>query len=736
MLKLLFLCALPSSCSSATIGSFGRTTACTRSTSSSSGGSISSSSGFPVFCSAISTNAGAVGARTNGYGTTRYANVYSPKSSTRGTRFTRVRRPSSWVTTTSSASPVMPPASAENYINDHIRDLQTSEKISQTRELSALERAQRSIKFWSNVLPVFAAYKAREVQLNALGKRARSGNSQEGDGDEEYDDIHEWGSERVFETIEELQGFYVKSGQVISTRVDLFPKQYTLKLMNLQDNLPPMSSEEALAVVREDLLDGRPLSELFLEFDPEPLGAASIAQVHRAVLLDGREVAVKIQRAGIQKKLRGDLANLKVFAKALNNVLPVDYFKVFSELEKVVENELDFLQEAQAARKVGAAVAHTVDGIPTTPALKVPSPIPGLASRRVMVMEFIRGTPLSRLNNTSVSQFSATSQDGKAGVAGGIKAKLREGMMKMVGKKLLSQLTEAYGRMIFGAGFIHGDPHPGNLMLQGLETGNPSLVLLDCGQFKQLSNKDRIKIAQLVMLTGQLSKKLVTSTDKQDIALRDEIYQDILTAAKDMGLELVPGSTKETAAALSLLLFGDPSVPLPGGYSPNELGSGSPLRAIANFPQHLVLLGRATVMIKGVAKKLNIPWALAEEWKSAAEHAVRCSSAITTQNSANLRGSGVAQIPCWTLDPERCIVPAPSLTSAFEPSSRPQKVKFRNVAASFSSSLRLLLTWVVASMASPLRLLLSRVQPSRGTKHRTGSEDLTTQTPSAATQLP
>ena len=87
---------------------------------------------------------------------------------------------------------------------------------------------------------------------------------------------------------------------------------------------------------------------------------------------------MKVQRPGIQKKLLGDLANLKVFAKVLNKLLPVDYFKVFSELEKVVRYELDFLQEAQAAKKVSAAVAHTVQGSPTNPSIAIPLPIPGL----------------------------------------------------------------------------------------------------------------------------------------------------------------------------------------------------------------------------------------------------------------------------------------------------------------------------------------------------------------------
>jgi len=96
-------------------------------------------------------------------------------------------------------------------------------------------------------------------------------------------------------------------------------------------------------VVRQELLDGAALSELFASFDRDPLGAASIAQVHRATLLDGRVVAVKLQRPNVEPKLLGDVANLKRISKALAKSLPVDYYTVFCELGDALTNELNFL---------------------------------------------------------------------------------------------------------------------------------------------------------------------------------------------------------------------------------------------------------------------------------------------------------------------------------------------------------------------------------------------------------
>lgn len=108
----------------------------------------------------------------------------------------------------------------------------------------------------------------------------------------------------------------------------MFPKQYTDRLQKLQDSVDPIPASVVKAVVRQDLLEGEPLEVMFREFDDAPLGSASIAQVHRAVLADGRQVAVKVQRPSEEPKLRGDIGNLKAFSKRFRESLPVDYYKV------------------------------------------------------------------------------------------------------------------------------------------------------------------------------------------------------------------------------------------------------------------------------------------------------------------------------------------------------------------------------------------------------------------------
>jgi predicted unusual protein kinase regulating ubiquinone biosynthesis (AarF/ABC1/UbiB family) len=306
--------------------------------------------------------------------------------------------------------------------------------------LSGMQRAARALEFYKNVIPVLVAYKSKEWELDLL-EGPRPTPLSESEKAQIWKDLDEWGSTRIAETIQHLKGFYVKTGQVISTRVDLFPEAYTSKLQQLQDNIEPMPFPLVKSVVEQELLNGAPLSELFASFDETPLGAASIAQVHKARLLDGTVVAVKLQRPNVEPKLRGDIANLKRISKVLRQYLPVDYYAVFCELGDALENELDFLVEAQAMRKIFLAIQNGAGEPPVT----IPLPVGELVTQRVLVMDFCPGVPLNRLSETMKARGI---------VPGSFEAKL-------AGRQILKSLAKAFGRMIFGAGIMHGDPHPG-----------------------------------------------------------------------------------------------------------------------------------------------------------------------------------------------------------------------------------------------------------------------------------
>ncbi|CAJ1963506.1 unnamed protein product [Cylindrotheca closterium] len=468
--------------------------------------------------------------------------------------------------------------------------------------LSPIQRTARALKFYKQVLPVLGAYKVKEFELELRRKQLKQEISEEEEASI-WKEIDEWGSARVADTIQDMKGFYVKTGQVISTRVDLFPEAYTSKLQDLQDGLDPMPFALVKKVVEQELLDGAPLSELFATFEEEPLGAASIAQVHKATLLDGRVVAVKLQRPNVEPKLLGDVANLKRISKALADNLPVDYYTVFCELGDALNNELNFLAEAQAMRKIDLAISHDEQGQPTQRAVSIPLPIGELVSKRVLVMDFVEGVPLNKLKQRMKEK--------------GIEEGTPEA--KLAGRRILDSLSLAFGRMIFGAGFLHGDPHPGNIFIG--EGGKVSLI--DCGQFKALPRPQRVRLAEVVLAVADYQDAAALVAAEQNassdsVAKMTACKDRLATLVQDFGVTVAEENQYDTDlwCSIGLFLFGNADQRLPGNgkYSANELDDNSPIKLVTSFPQELVLLGRATVLLKGIAKKLEVPFSLADKW--------------------------------------------------------------------------------------------------------------------------
>ena len=239
----------------------------------------------------------------------------------------------------------------------------------------------------------------------------------------------------VVEVVTELKGFYVKTAQIIASRQDLFPMQYTEIFSGFTDFLDPMDASLAKAVVTKELLhEDEKFSDVFSEFDDVPLGAASVAQVHRAVLTEkygGREVAIKIQRPSIESKLLGDVKQLKIVSKAFRDVLPLDYYTVMAELENQLADEFDFVAEAVAMDRIYQSLTRSMDGSEITESpVVLPRPVPGLISKRVLVMDYLKGVPLSRAREEMARR--------------GIDPESPEA--KLFGRKLLTALTYSFGR--------------------------------------------------------------------------------------------------------------------------------------------------------------------------------------------------------------------------------------------------------------------------------------------------
>jgi len=321
-------------------------------------------------------------------------------------------------------------------------DLPVDNTVDFPPPLTEVERLSRAAKFWGSALPIVLGYYSKDAELRV--REAFTGNKlTKEEAEILWNEQHAKGARTLADTITSLKGFYVKIAQIIASRQDLFPREYTDALSDFTDNVDPLPVDLIKAVVSKELLvRGEQFGDIFAEFDDVPLGAASIAQVHRAVLTEkygNKEVAVKVQRPSIEGKLMGDIENLKQVAKALREDLPLDYYTVFCELEKQMADEFNFLAEAVAMDRIYETLSRDENGLPCEPPVVLPRPVEGLVSRRVLVMDYLDGVPLSRaaeeMLRKGISPDSPESQ--------------------LFGRKLLKSLTEVFGRCILETGFFH-----------------------------------------------------------------------------------------------------------------------------------------------------------------------------------------------------------------------------------------------------------------------------------------
>ncbi|KAL3816876.1 hypothetical protein ACHAXA_006952 [Cyclostephanos tholiformis] len=465
--------------------------------------------------------------------------------------------------------------------------------------LTTVQRLERAAKFWSSAIPIVLSYYSKDAELRV--KEAFTGVPLTPDEKERvWNDMHAGGARKLADTITSLKGFYVKTAQIIASRRDLFPQEYTDALSMFTDNVDPLPSELIRAVISKELLvRGEKFDDIFAEFDEVPLGSASVAQVHRAVLTEkygSRVVAVKVQRPSIESKLMGDIANLKAIAKTFGDNLPLDYYTVFCELEKQLADEFDFLAEAVAMDRIRETISRDPDtGLTCECPIVMPRPVQGLVSRRVLVMDYLEGVPLSR----AAEELSRR----------GIKPDSPEA--QLFGRKLLRGLTDVFGRCILETGFFHADPHPGNIFV--LDDGR--IGLIDFGQVKQIGGRARETLAKVMLaLDGRVS-----DDDPADL-------ERIGNLALELGVELADDAPPEGPAAVAMWLFDGSVGTLPGGYDKGELSPNSPVSALKSFPQDLVLVGRSSILIKGLSDRLEIPWSLSREWAPTARRVLERNS--------------------------------------------------------------------------------------------------------------
>jgi ubiquinone biosynthesis protein len=265
------------------------------------------------------------------------------------------------------------------------------------------------------------------------------------------------------ELLDELGPTFVKFGQLLSTRPDIVPPDIIVELRGLQDDVRPFPFEQAERVIEEDL--GNSLERLFLHFDPVPVAAASIGQVHRATLPNERQVAVKVQRPGAPGQIEADLALLYQAARLVRDRVHaldfIDARSLVDEFARAMRHELDYRLEARNAQAFHRDFAGS-------PHVRVPRVYWQYTRSRVLTLEWLEGLQLA-----DVGAADLTIEERRA---------------------LAYRITETWMTMIFRHGFFHGDPHPANIFV--LEEAG-TIGLVDFGAVGKLSDDDMTKLTRL-----------------------------------------------------------------------------------------------------------------------------------------------------------------------------------------------------------------------------------------------
>ena len=269
-------------------------------------------------------------------------------------------------------------------------------------------------------------------------------------------DFDEGGPASLADDLEALGPTFVKLGQLLSSRPDLIPAEYARALERLHDAVAPIPAEEAKQVIEDEL--GVSVDRAFSEFDPQPLAAASLAQVHRARLRDGRDVVVKVQRPGIRDTIRDDLDALErvaeVFERHSEAGRKLSVTEMVEEFREALVHELDFARE-------GRNLTEFRENLRDHDAIVIPQPIEDYTKSRVLTMTRIPGASVDQLNPVAFTELD------------------RDGLGSALLRCYLDQI------LIYGA--FHADPHPGNVLI----TPEGRLALIDLGMVARVDPQTR-----------------------------------------------------------------------------------------------------------------------------------------------------------------------------------------------------------------------------------------------------
>jgi ubiquinone biosynthesis protein len=309
----------------------------------------------------------------------------------------------------------------------------------------------RFVRAYTTTFQVIWSYTSLFWMAKLLGRAYR---------DQNIKTVHKENAKRVYATILELQGLFIKVGQLLSIMANFLPEEFRQELEGLQDQVPPRPFSEIAPRIEEEL--GGTVDEIFDDFQREPIASASLGQVHAASTKEGRRVAVKVQHQDIDEIVRLDLKTIRRIMTIVQWFVPVQGLDAYyHQIKDLLRQELDFKGEADNIEKIAT-------NFEKDPRVLFPVPVRELSTSRVLTTTFVEGKKLTDL--------------------AGLDA------MGIDKKELASRLVRVYCQMIFVDGIYHADPHPGNILVNA----QGDLVLLDFGAVAELSQPMREGIPEFL----------------------------------------------------------------------------------------------------------------------------------------------------------------------------------------------------------------------------------------------
>ncbi|KDO31075.1 hypothetical protein SPRG_19598 [Saprolegnia parasitica CBS 223.65] len=493
----------------------------------------------------------------------------------------------------------------------------------------------RSLYFYTKAMPAYIHYRSKQVYINDVLQLSQD------EQDAHYEELHDLYAPTLYDVVLHLKGFYVKLAQIGSTRHDFLPKQYLDRCKILQSDAPSKPMDEIVGIIERSF--GKPISEIFLSIDTKPLGAASIGQVHKAKLLDGTTVVVKVQFPEAEHHFRNDIGTIKTFCK----LAQPEQLPFLNEVEKQFMTEFDYRREAANLAEVRANIAAS----PYASRFVVPAPYPELCTKDVLVMEFLDGKSLldgiqdhfeliAKEKNTTIDALKAEQERvdaerramGLARESGPSEDEMRKIQSYLYLRELGTQvrhglydytlgwiwarepaaddavdhskllnfaeilrlIVEVHGHEIFVNGCFNGDPHPGNIML--LKDGRMGLI--DYGQVKHITKDQRVRLAKLVVALADGTSDDVVQAMTHEIQVKTK-HMDPYVLEK-MGRIMMDRDDASVTGGMNIQLFAE------------QMSKRDPL---VEQSDDFVMAYRVSLLLRGLSYALHYDMSHAQMWR-------------------------------------------------------------------------------------------------------------------------